>query len=88
MDFSLLIFLINIVSQIFIWIVVASSLVSFILPPYHPIREALDRIVDPFLNPIRRMMPQTGAIDFSPIVLCFAIWVLSNILIAIFRSLS
>ena len=88
MNFSLLIFLINTLSQIFIWIVIVSSLLSFILPPYHPMREALDRIVDPFLNPIRRMMPQTGTIDFSPIILCFAIWALSNILIAIFRALS
>lgn len=52
MNFSVLIFFINTLSQIFIWIVIASSLLSFILPPYHPVREALDRIVDPFLNPI------------------------------------
>jgi YggT family protein len=88
MNFSLLINFINTVSQIFIWIVIASSLLSFFLPPYHPVREALDRIVDPFLNPIRRMMPQTGMVDFSPLVLCFVIWALSNILIAIFRFLS
>lgn len=88
MNFSVLIFLINAVSQIFIWIVFVSVLLSFFLPPDHPAREALDRIVDPFLNPIRRVMPQTGAVDFSPIVLCFVVWVLSNILIAIFQSLS
>jgi YggT family protein len=88
MNFSLLINFINTVSQIFIWIVIASSLLSFFLSPYHPVREALDRIVDPFLNPIRRMMPQTGMVDFSPLVLCFVIWALSNILIAIFRFLS
>jgi len=88
MDFSLLIFLINALSQIFTWIVIASALLSFVLPPYHPVREFLDRIVEPFLNPIRRMMPQTGGIDFSPIVLCLAIWAFTNILIIIFRSLS
>jgi uncharacterized protein YggT (Ycf19 family) len=33
-------------------------------------------------------MPQTGMVDFSPLVLCFVIWALSNILIAIFRFLS
>jgi YggT family protein len=81
-------FFINIIAQVFIWIVIASAIVSFFLPPYHRVREALDRIVEPFLNPIRRIMPQTGAIDFSPIILCIAIWVLANILIAIFHALN
>jgi YggT family protein len=88
MNFDLLIMLIRLISQLFIWIVVASSLLSFFVSPYHPVREALERIVAPFLDPIRRIMPQTGALDFSPIILCFVIWVLSNILIAILLSLS
>ena len=83
-----LVFFINAISQIFIWIVIASAIVSFFLPPYHPVREALDRIVEPFLNPIRRIMPQTGAVDFSPMVLCFAIWALANILIAFIHALN
>jgi YggT family protein len=88
MNFDLLIKLISVISQLFICIVIVSSLLSFFVSPYHPVREALNRIVDPFLNPIRRVMPQTGTIDFSPIVLCFMVWALSNLLIAIFRSLS
>ena len=64
-----LVFFINTISQIFIWIVIASALLSFFLPPYHPVREALDRIVEPFLNPIRRLVPMAGTIDFSPLIL-------------------
>ena len=30
---------------------------------------ALNAILDPILNPIRRIMPNTGGIDFSPMVL-------------------
>ena len=69
MNFSVLIFFINTISQIFVWIVIASAILSFFLPPYHPVREALDRIVDPFLNPIRRLMPMAGTFDFSPLIL-------------------
>jgi YggT family protein len=79
--------LVRIVAQFFIWIVIASALLSFILPPYHPIREALGRIVNPFLEPIRRLMPNTGAIDFSPIILILAVELLSRILIALLLSL-
>ena len=55
------------------WIVIVASILSFFLPPYHPVREALDRIVDPFLDPIRRVVPMVGTLDFSPLVLILAV---------------
>ncbi len=88
MNFSVLIFFINTITQIFIWVVIASSLLSFFLPPYHPVREALDRIVDPFLEPIRRLVPAAGTFDFSPLILIIVVQVVARILIAIFLSLS
>jgi YggT family protein len=81
MDFSVLIIVINAVAQIFVWVVIASSLLSFFLPPYHPVREALDRIVDPFLNPIRRLMPMAGTLDFSPLILILAVQLIAGILV-------
>ena len=88
MNFGILILLIRVISQLFIWIVIASSLLSFFVSPYHPVREALDRIVNPFLEPIRRVVPLAGAMDFSPLVLILVVDILSRILIAIFISLS
>lgn len=88
MNFDLLILFIRVISQLFIWIVIASSLLSFFVPPYHPVREALDRIVSPFLEPIRRIVPLAGTMDFSPLVLILAVDFLSRILIVIFMSLS
>jgi YggT family protein len=88
MNFSVIIFFINTVSQIFVWIVIASALLSFFLPPYHPVREALDRIVEPFLNPIRRVVPPAGTFDFSPLILIIAVQFIARILIAILISLS
>ncbi|QUL37012.1 YggT family protein [Erythrobacter sp. JK5] len=31
--------------------------------------ESINRLLDPVLRPIRNVMPSTGAIDFSPLVL-------------------
>ena len=87
MNFSLLINFINVISQVFVWVVIASALLSFFLPPYHPVREALDRIVDPFLNPIRRVVPNAGMFDFSPLILIIAVQIVAQILIVILRSL-
>jgi YggT family protein len=83
-----MILLIRAVSQLFIWIVIVSSLLSYFVSPYHPVREALDRIVSPFLDPIRRVVPPAGMMDFSPLILILLIDLVSRILIAIFISLS
>jgi len=72
--------LIKLLATLFIWVVIASTLLSYILSPYHPVRMALDRIVEPFLNPIRRILPSTGMIDFSPLILIVLVQLLSNII--------
>ena len=43
---------------------------------------SINALLDPLLRPIRRLMPDTGAIDFSPLVLI----VLINILIYVLSS--
>jgi YggT family protein len=86
MSVDFLVLFIRIVSQTFIWVVIASALLSFVLSPYHPIREALDRIVAPFLNPIRNLLPSAGGLDFSPLILILAVDFLSRILIIFLLS--
>ncbi len=63
---------------IFVWVIV-----SWILSPYHPIRQALDRIVEPMLAPIRRVIPPVGMLDLSPIILMVLIELASRILISL-----
>lgn len=66
---------------IFIWVIV-----SWILSPYHPLREALDRIVEPMLAPIRRVVPMVGMLDLSPMILMILIELLSRFLISVLNS--
>ena len=67
---------------IFVWVIA-----SWILAPYHPIREALDRIVEPLLAPIRRILPATGAVDFSPMLLILLIILAARVLNSLILSL-
>jgi len=49
---------------------------------------ALDRLTEPLYRPIRRILPDLGALDLSPMVVLLLLLVLSDILLpAIFRSL-
>ena len=42
--------------------------------------EALDRLTEPLYRPIRRVMPDFGGIDFSPLVLLILIQILRLLL--------
>lgn len=87
MNFVFLALAVRMIATFFTWIVIASALLSFFLPPFHPVREALDRIVDPFLNPIRRVVPMAGMMDFSPLILIIAVDLISRLLQSILLSM-
>lgn len=78
--FDILARVINIIANLIILIVIADSLVSFFLNPWHPVREALDRMVNPMLAPIRRVVPLVGMLDLSPLVLIILVEVVSYLL--------
>lgn len=67
-------------------IVFVTIILSWFMPPEHPVRAALDRIVDPLLAPIRRILPATGMFDFSSLILLILIQFLARILITLILS--
>jgi YggT family protein len=84
---SYLIQLIHIIARILIFIVIVQAILSFFMSPFHPIRRTLDRIVDPLLSPIRRIVPPLGNIDFSPLVLVILVQVLDSLLTYLLSSI-
>ncbi|HXF85402.1 MAG TPA: YggT family protein [Anaerolineales bacterium] len=76
-----LIQIINSLAQILVLLVIVSVILSYFMDPYHPVRRAVDRIVQPMLNPIRRVVPLVGMLDFSPLVLIILIQLAANLLI-------
>jgi len=67
-------------------VILAHVLVSYLLDPFHPIRQALDRIVRPLLEPIRRLLPPVGMLDFSPFVLLILVQVIGALVIQLLSS--
>lgn len=61
------------------FIVIIDVLLSYFMSPYHPIRSFLDRIVEPLLNPIRRVVPAIAGLDFSPVVLIIVLQILESV---------
>jgi YggT family protein len=60
---------------------------GYFLSPYHPVRTALDRIVEPLLAPIRRIVPTLGMLDISPMVLIILVIIISYALRAFLYTL-
>jgi YggT family protein len=78
--------IINAISQILVLLVFVSAILSFFMDPYHPIRRGVDNIVEPMLAPIRRIVPQVGMLDFSPLVLILLLQFGTRFLIALLLS--
>jgi len=79
--------IVDLLSQILILLVFVSAILSWFMPPYHPVRETLDRLVEPMLAPIRRVLPTAGGFDFSPLILMVLIQVIDWALTSFLRSL-
>ena len=60
---------VNLVFTVLNLAILARVLVSWVNPnPYHPVMQYLYQVTEPILEPIRRYMPTTGMIDFSPLI--------------------
>ena len=57
-------------------------LMSWVNPRFEgPVGRFLYDTTEPFLSPIRRVLPQTGFVDFSPLVAFFLLSAISAVLL-------
>lgn len=75
------------------WIIVVQAIMSWLLAfnvinlyndTVRAIWQALEKITDPIYRPIRRVMPNFGALDLSPLVVLLIIFILSTRVIPYF----
>jgi YggT family protein len=70
-------------TRILMFVVLADVIASYFMDPYHSIRRFLDALVQPLLEPIRRILPPAGSIDFSPLILLILIEIIGRGLVEI-----
>jgi YggT family protein len=90
-----LISLIVTVIQIYIYVLVASAILSWLIA-FNVVNtrnqfvamlaEALWRLTEPALRPIRRFMPNLGGLDLSPVVLILLLIFAQNLILEYFWS--
>lgn len=81
--------LIDKVIDIYTWIVIASAIVSWLVAfgvinlRNQFVRMVVDflvRVTEPALRPIRRIMPNLGGVDISPVILLLGLFFLRSLL--------
>ena len=73
--------IINYIVQLITIVVIIKVFLSYFMSPYHPVRMTIDRIVNPMLNPIQRIIPPIGMLDLSPIILIVLVQILGRVII-------
>lgn len=68
--------------EIYAYIVVARAILSWVNPdPYNPIVRFLYNATEPVLQRLRQLLPlRVGGLDFTPMVLIFVLFFVSNFL--------
>lgn len=84
-----LIILIDMVLNLYMWVLIASAILSWLVAfnvintrnrVVYAIGDFLYRITEPALRPIRRILPNLGGIDLSPVVLILLLIFIRNLL--------
>jgi YggT family protein len=74
--------IISLVLKVYFWGLLITVIASWIAPnSYNPALILINQILEPAIKPIRKMMPDMGGIDISPIVVFLLIQVTEIILV-------
>lgn len=89
--------LISTVIQIYIYILIASAVLSWLIAfnvvntrnqAVAMIADVLWRLTEPVLAPIRRILPNFGGLDLSPIVLILLLWFVRSLMYEMYFNLA
>jgi YggT family protein len=84
-----LFWLINTVIQVYIWMLIAQAVLSWLLAfgvvnrynrVVSMVWDALGRLTEPLLRPIRSFLPDLGGLDISPVILILLLVFLQRLL--------
>jgi YggT family protein len=77
---SILLNLVDLITTFLMLLVLTYVVISYFMSPYHTFRMWVNRLVEPMLQPIRKVVPLIGMFDISPIILLLLIQFVSYIL--------
>lgn len=81
--------LLELVIDIFLFAVLIRVILSWLNPdPYNPVVSLLERLTDPLLRPVQRLIPPLGGIDLSPMAVMIGLVLLQMLLVPPLEALT
>jgi YggT family protein len=89
--------IVDLLLQVLTWIIIIQAILSWLVAFnvinthndfMRSLLNALDRITEPLYRPVRRIMPDFGGIDFSPLVVLLLVYVVRILLSGVARDLA
>jgi len=77
---AVLLTIIRIIAELLTLAIFIRVILSWVSPRPNSITIILDKIVEPVLSPLRRIMPRTGMFDFTPLVAIILLQVIARLL--------
>jgi YggT family protein len=72
----------SLILKIYFWGLLITVIASWIAPSsYNPVLILINQILEPAMKPIRKIMPDMGGLDISPIIMFLAIQVLEILVV-------
>ena len=71
-----------VIVQFVLGMLIMFNVLSMQTPFVSALYTALNAILDPILRPIRRILPDTGMIDLSPIILIIGLQVVQGVMVS------
>lgn len=85
---STLAYVVDMAFEVYIFILFARVICSWIrVNPYGKVFQFIFSLTEPLLAPIRRLMPKTMMLDFSPMILMFVLILLQRLLLTLIYML-
>ncbi len=83
-------YVLEFVINIYMYIIIARAIISWVNPdPYNPIVRFLYQVTEPVLSRVRRLLPNMGGLDLSPLIVLLVIFFLQKFVVnSIFETVS
>jgi YggT family protein len=80
---EVLVTLIDLIYYAIFILIFARIILSWVNVGSYQLREWIFRLTEPLLAPVRRILPQSAGLDFSPMIVLIGAWIIRELLVQI-----
>ena len=81
--------------DLYVWVIILSAVLSWLVAFdivnmrnrfVYLVGDALNRLTEPVYRPVRRLLPDMGGLDLSPLIVILGLWFLRDLMWELFQS--